>query len=228
MKTKEDTQKESIYNSLFSFSFTSIGNKIKGAGATSLSESLKSNTTLTLLNLRSEDKRKKTHKRHPSTIHSFPFLITSTENKIRDAGASSLSEALKSNTTLTELNLNGEDKRKKTHKRHPSTIHSFPLLLTSTDNKIGEIGTASLSELLESNTTLKKLDLCSEYRRKTHKRHPSTHHSVFLFSSTDNEIGERGATSLSESLKSNTTLTELILGSEDKRKKTHKKTSINK
>ena len=46
-------------------------------------------------------------------------------NKIGEAGAKSLSEALKSNTTLTKLYLSGEDKRKKTHKRHPSTIHSF-------------------------------------------------------------------------------------------------------
>ena len=43
----------------------------------------------------------------------------------------------------------------------------------------------------------------------------------FLNTSTDNKIGERGATSLSESLKSNTTLTQLDLESEDKRK-THK------
>ena len=90
-----------------------------------MSEALKSNTTLTKLNLGCEDKRKKTHKRHPSTIHSFSILITSIVNNIGDAGASSLSEALKSNTTLTELDLRSEDKRKKTHKRHPSAIHSF-------------------------------------------------------------------------------------------------------
>ena len=46
----------------------------------------------------------------------FSFLFTSTGNYIGDAGATSLSETLKSNTTLTALNLNGEDKRKKTHK----------------------------------------------------------------------------------------------------------------
>ena len=39
-------------------------------------------------------------------------------------------------------------------------------------------------------------------------------------------IGDTGATSLSEGLKSNTTLTELDLSSEE-RKKAHKKTSIN-
>ena len=89
-----------------------------------MSESLKSNTTLTKLNLSSEDKRKKTHKRHPSTVHSS-ILIISTGNKIGETGAASLSESLKSNTTLTKLNLSCEDKRKKTHKRHPSTNHSF-------------------------------------------------------------------------------------------------------
>ena len=52
----------SINNSLFSFLFTSTDNKIGETGATSLGESLKSNTTLTTLNLWSEDKRKKAHK----------------------------------------------------------------------------------------------------------------------------------------------------------------------
>ena len=46
----------------------------------------------------------------------FPNLTTSTANKIGETGAASISEALKSNTTLTELNLNCKDKRQKTHK----------------------------------------------------------------------------------------------------------------
>ena len=41
----------------------------------------------------------------------------------------SLCEALKSNPTLTELDLESKDKRKKTRKRHPSTIHSFSISL---------------------------------------------------------------------------------------------------
>ena len=72
-----------------------------------MSEALKSNTTLTALYLWSEDKR---HARHPSTIHSFSFLFTTTGNKIGDIGATSLSDALKSNTTLTALYLWSEDK----------------------------------------------------------------------------------------------------------------------
>ena len=183
MKTNEDTQKAFINNSLFSFLITSTGNHIEETGATSLSEALKSNTTLTQLDLSGEDKRKKTHKRHPSIIHSFSILITSTDNMIRETGATSLSEALKSNTTLTKLNLGSEDKRKKTHKRHPSTIHSFPFLITLTENNIGDTGATSLSEALKSNTTLTTLNLhCEDKRKKTHKRHPSTIHS-FPFSS---------------------------------------------
>ena len=97
---------------------------IGDTGAASLSEALKSNTTLTKLNVISEDKRKKTHKRHPSTIHFFPILFTLTDIGIEYRGATSLSESLKSNTTLAQLDLSGKDKRKNTHKRHPSTIHS--------------------------------------------------------------------------------------------------------
>ena len=81
-----------------------------------MSEALKSNTTLTILNLGCDDKRKKTNKWHPSTIHSFSFLFTPTGNNIRETGATSLSEALKTNTTLTELDMDCENKRKKTHK----------------------------------------------------------------------------------------------------------------
>ena len=117
-----------------------------------------------------EDKRKKTHKRHPSTIHSFPFLFTSTGNKIGDKGATPLSEALKSNTTLTQLNLSGEDKR-----RHTKDIHqqfTFSFHFTKTGNEIGDVGATSLSEALKSNTTLTELDLsCEDKRRHTKDIH---------------------------------------------------------
>ena len=81
-----------------------------------MSEALKSNTSLTNLDLSCEDRRKKTRKRHPSTVYSFSFLFSSTVNKIRDTSAESFSDSLKSNTTLTDLDLSCEDKRKKTQK----------------------------------------------------------------------------------------------------------------
>ena len=121
-------------------------------------------------------------RRHTKDIHQqitlflfFPF--TSTENKIGDTGATSLSETLKSNTTLTSLSLDGEDKRR--HKRHPSTSHSFPFLFSSTGN-IGDTGATSLSETLKSNTTLTRLSLGSEDKKK-HTQKTYINNSLFLF-----------------------------------------------
>ena len=224
MKTKERRHtKDNHQQFTFPFLFTSTDNKIGYTGATSLSESLKSNTTLTELDLSREDKIKKTYKRHPLTIHSS-FLFNSTDNEIGYTGATSLSESLKSNTTLTALYLSGEDKRKKTHKRHPSTSHSFPFsLFTPTGNDILGSGTASLSESLKSNTTITKLNLWGQCKRRHKKTSINNSLFSFLFTTTGNEIGDTGATSLSKALKSNTTLTELSLGSEDKRKKAHKR-----
>ena len=128
-----------------------------------------------------------------------------------------MSESLKSNTTLTELNLGGEDKRQKTG---IISINNslFPFLITITENNIGYTGAASLSESLKSNTTLTELSLrCEDKRKKTLK---DVHQQFTFFLShhnTGNSIGERGAISLSESLKSNTTLTELNLSRNDKR-----------
>ena len=93
----------------------SIGKGISDTEAALLSDALKSNTTLTQLNLSGEHKRNNTQMTSP-TIHSFFILIESTGNMIGDTGATSLSDALKSNTTLTELNLFGEYKRNNTHK----------------------------------------------------------------------------------------------------------------
>ena len=104
--------------------FYSTDNNIGDTGATSLSESLKSNTTLTELNLRSEYRR-----RHTKDIHQqftlFLSLFTSIGNKIGYTGATSLSKSLKSNTTLTELNLSCEDKRRYTKDIHQQVTLPF-------------------------------------------------------------------------------------------------------
>ena len=135
-----------------------------------MSEVLKTNTTLTKLYLCCEKQKKE---RHTKDIHLQITFFSSTDNDIGERGAASLSESLKSNTTLTALNISGEDKRQKTLKRLPSTIHFFLFLFTSTGNTIGNTGATTLSEALKSNTTLTKLSLGSEdKRKKTHKRHP--------------------------------------------------------
>ncbi len=82
-------------------------------------------------------------------------------SNIGDAGAAFLAEAIKVNTKLTQFSLS--------------------------NNNIGSAGAASVSEAIKVNTTLTKLFL---YR---------------------NNIGDAGAASLSEAIKVNTTLTELSL-----------------
>ena len=108
---------------------------INAANAVVLADVLKSNTTVTKLDL--------------------------SRNFIGDSGAAGLAEALKSNTTLTVLNMSNND--------------------------IGDAGAAGLAEALKSNTTLTDLDLSS------------------------NAIGAAGAAGLAKSLQSNATLTKLDL-----------------
>ena len=65
-----------------------------------ISEMLKTNSTLTTLNLISEDNR----------INEEEWLKQNekTDNKIGDEGAKAMSEMVKVNTTLRSLNLRGE------------------------------------------------------------------------------------------------------------------------
>ena len=90
--------------------------------------------------------------------------MTSTDNEIGDTGATSLSDALKSNTTLTQINLECEDKRNNTQM---ASINNplFSIHINSTGNGIGETGTTALSEVLKLNTTLTELYLSSEHKR---------------------------------------------------------------
>ena len=72
-----------------------------------------------------------------------------------------MSDALKSNTTLTKLNLGGEYKRNSTQ---IASINNplFSIHINSTGNGIGETGTTALSEVLKLNTTLTELYLGCE------------------------------------------------------------------
>ena len=104
---------------------------------------------------------------HRGKLHYDTTLcrIVSTVNKIGERGATSLSDALKSNTTLTKLYLGGEDKRNSTQM---ASVNKplFPILIKPTGNKIGERGATSLGDALKSNTTLTELDLRGEDKKK--------------------------------------------------------------
>ena len=75
-------------------------------------------------------------------------------NEIGDTGLTALSNALKANQTLTELNLQGEE---------TSRIHDAKYIIHITkwltENKISYTGITELSDVLRSNATLTKLNL---------------------------------------------------------------------
>ena len=124
---KEDTQKTSISNSLCFISSshqqgTTLETREQHHWVKHWNQTQHSLNSIWVV-------KTKEYKRHPSTIHSFPFPITTTDNGIGDTGATSLSEALKSSTTLIKLNLRSENKRKKNTQKTSINNSLFPFLL---------------------------------------------------------------------------------------------------
>ena len=77
---------------------------------------------------------------------------------MRCTDAAALSEALKVNTTLVEVGLEGEHKWLSFQKQKARLFS----LSHPSGNFIGDMGAAALSEALKSNATLTRLDLESE------------------------------------------------------------------
>ena len=136
-------------------------NFIGDSGAAGLAEALKYNTTLTVLNMSNNGIGDAGAAGFAEALkyNTTLTVLNMSNNGIGDAGAAGLAEALKSNTTLTELMLE--------------------------INSIGAASAAGLAEALKSNTTLTVLNM------------------------SDNAIDDAGAAGLAEALKSNTTLTVL-------------------
>ena len=90
-----------------------------------------------------------------------------------------MSDALKSNAPLTQLNLGCEHERNNTQMASVNN-QIFSIHIKSTGNYIGDTGTTSLSDALKSNTTLMKLNLGSEDKRNDTQMDPSAFHSYIL------------------------------------------------
>ena len=102
------------------------------------------------------------------------ILIQWVENNVRCTGAAALSEALKVNTVLTEIDLEGEHKclcsKRETYSSLPSGNH------------IGDMGATALSEALKTNSTLTHLDLESgEHAKRVFAAKPLNHFLRFHF-----------------------------------------------
>ena len=113
----------------------------------------------------------------------FSNTAHTSDNKVGDNGAESISRALHSNTSLTSLDM--------------SSVFFWSNTLHTIDNKIGYSGAEHISLALQSNTALKSLDVSCMLV------------CVNIFHTADNQIGDVGVARISLALQSNTALTSL-------------------
>ena len=90
------------------------------------------------------------------------------DNQIGDEGAKSISESLKINTSLTQLELGGDEDlyemkgRKKERRKEQRNKKEI-------DNDIGDEGAKSISKSLKINSSLTELDLYSDEKKRNSK-----------------------------------------------------------
>ena len=125
-------------------------------------------------------------------------------------GARALSEALKTNTTLQSLDLEGEQDESDEDGWIADIANNKH---QQADNKIGAEGISALSEALKTNATLQSLNLESGQEESDEDGWISDT-SNKQNKQADNRIGAEGAGALSDALKVNTTLQTLNLKSE--------------
>ena len=185
--------------------------RIGDEGACALSEAVKFNTTLTVLDLRGEQQQGRNKQRDTISSHD------KAGNRI-DKSASALSEALKVNTALTALDLEIAAKRED-HDKESTT----PTKNEKADNRIRVEGACALSEALKINNTLTSLNLgCEAIVRQWQARHNINRNNKAV-----NRI-EEGASEVSEALKVNTTLKSLVLTCGQRREDHDKQGNTNK
>ncbi|KFH63132.1 hypothetical protein MVEG_11169 [Podila verticillata NRRL 6337] len=166
-------------------------NSIGDNGAAALSEALKTNSTLTTLDLRG--------------------------NSIGDNGAQALGEALKTNSTLATLHLcsNSIGDKGAVALSEAIKINSTLTNLYLQHNSIGENGAVALSEALKANSTLTTLGLrgnsIGENGAAALSEALKANSTLTTLGLRENSIGDNGAVVLSEAIKTNSTLTTLYL-----------------
>ncbi|KAG9061903.1 hypothetical protein KI688_007054 [Linnemannia hyalina] len=184
-----------------------------------LTEALKTNSTLTTLDLESNSIGSNGAKALAEALKTNSFLTTLDleSNSIGENGAQALAEALKTNKTLTTLNLwnnsigeNGARALSEALKTN-STLTTLDLW----NDSIGDNGAKALAEALKTNSTLTTLNLGSnsigDNGAQALVEALKTNSTLTTLDLWNNSIGENGAQALSEALKTNSTLTTLDL-----------------
>ncbi|CAF1031253.1 unnamed protein product [Adineta ricciae] len=139
-------------------------------------------------------------------------------NAIGDIGVKYLSDALKHNQTLTKLILRVDREKKEWYDCFSYQSKSSPS--TNCENRISEEGTKYLADALETNKTLRNLDLSGNrtgdagVKYLANSLQKNQLKELILANQYKNyQIGDLGAQYLADALKQNTCLTKLDLSS---------------
>jgi Ran GTPase-activating protein (RanGAP) involved in mRNA processing and transport len=153
-----------------------------------------------------------------SIIKNEVKTINLRDKTIENVEAIALAEALKVNTTLTELYLSGNKIEPAGAQAIAGALEVNTALteLKIANSNIGDVGAQALAGALEKNKTLTKLDLSGnkigddgvEALAKALEKNNTLTELNLIY----NEIGDVGAQALAKALEVNTTLTELQLG----------------
>ena len=109
------------------------------------------------------------------TCVAHDYLIT--WNEIGVEGAKAIGDALKTNTSLTQLDLSLTHNTNETTPHHITSHH---LILSSTGNNIEPEGAKAIGEALKANTSLTKLDLGLTHNINEAKSHHITSFDTFI------------------------------------------------
>jgi len=211
-------------------------NDITASGTQFLSKAIKLNASLTTLNLsynKIGEERQETPPR-PREIYTIPTLhqvgrctlpealkrlgefSTGMDETMNDYGLFSLAESLKTNTTLTVLNLKA-NKIDCVGSYYLSEILKTNAALSTLNlsgNPLYSFGTQCLSLALKTNCTLKSLDVSdTSIDAQALSEALKVNTALTNLDLASNEIGDSGAKALSDVLQVNTTLMKLRLAS---------------
>ena len=184
-----------------------------------LAEVIKTNSTLTLLNLSNSSIGDDGVAALAKAIKKNSTLteLNLSGNTIGVEGVTALSEAIKKNSTLTELNLFGGS----LHVDYVATLaeaiktNSTLRELNLSDSGIGDDGVAALAEAIKTNSTLKELNLSynsiDNVGVAALAEAIKTNSTLTLLNLSDSGISDDGVVALAEAIETNSSLTELDL-----------------
>ncbi|XP_068761724.1 NLR family CARD domain-containing protein 3-like [Montipora capricornis] len=209
------------FGSLLEVQHISRPQRIDGSGTAILADAMATNSTVTLLDLSSNEISISGAAALAKSmeVNSTLTELNLSESGIGDSGAAALAKALEVNSTLTELNLseNGISDWGAAALAKAMAVNSTLTGLDLNHDRIGYLGTAALAQAMEINSTLTELNLSEneigDWAAAAMAKADAlaTNSTVTLLNLSSNEISISGAAALAKALEVNSTLTELNL-----------------